>query len=58
MNPNQVVNELIDLFTARVITGKDGELLYKTINLIHSLHDENVILKARLDSHSCLQGNH
>lgn len=58
MNPNQVVNELIELFTARVITGADGEILYKTIKLIHFLHDENIILKGRIDSHSCLQGNH
>lgn len=58
MNSNQVINDLIDLFTTRVITGKDGEILYQTINLINNLQDENIILKGRIDGHSCLQGNH
>lgn len=58
MNQNQVINDLINLFTTRVITGKDGEVLYRTIQLINQLQDENIILKGRIDGHSCLQGNH
>lgn len=58
MNQNQVINDLINLFTTRVITGKDGEVLYNTIQLINKLQDENVVLKGRIDGHSCLPGNH
>ena len=58
MNPNLVIDNLITLFTNRVITGKDGEVLYQTIKLINELQDKNVVLQGRLDGHSCLQGNH
>jgi len=58
MNPNIVIDNLINLFTTRVITGKDGEVLYQTIKLINQLQDENVVLKGRIDGHSCLPGNH
>ena len=58
MNANQVINDLINLFTTRIITGKDGEVLYQTIKLINQLQDENVVLKDRIDGHSCLPGNH
>ncbi len=58
MNANQVINDLINLFTTRIITGKDGEVLYQTIKLINQLQDENVVLKGRIDGHSCLPGNH
>lgn len=58
MKANQVINDLINLFTTRIITGKDGEILYQTIKLINQLQDENVVLKGRIDGHSCLPGNH
>lgn len=58
MNQNKVINDLINLFTTRVITGKDGEVLYNTIQLINQLQDENIVLKGRIDGHSCLPGNH
>jgi hypothetical protein len=58
MNPNIVIDNLINLFTTRVITGKDGDVLYQTIKLINQLQDENVVLKGRIDGHSCLPGNH
>jgi hypothetical protein len=58
MNANQVINDLINLFTTRIITGKDGEVLYQTIKLINQLQDGNVVLKGRIDGHSCLPGNH
>lgn len=58
MNPNKVIDDLINLFTTRIITGKDGEVLYQTINLINYLQDQNIILQGRIDGHSCLQGNH
>ena len=58
MNPNIVIDNLINLFTTRVITSKDGDVLYQTIKLINQLQDENVVLKGRIDGHSCLPGNH
>lgn len=58
MNPNIVIDNLINLFTNRVITGKDGDVLYQTIKLINQLQDENIVLKGRIDGHSCLPGSH
>ena len=58
MNTNIVIDNLINLFTTRVITGKDGDVLYQTIKLINQLQDENIVLKGRIDGHSCLPGNH
>lgn len=58
MNNKQTVNDLINLFTSREISYKDAEVLYAAIALINKLEDENVILKGRIDGHSCLTGNH
>ena len=58
MSDNKVVNDLINLFSSREITYKDGKALYAAIELIHKLEDENVALKGRIDGHSCLPGNH
>lgn len=58
MNPNKVIDDLINLFTTRTITGKDGEVLYQTISLINHLQDQNIVLQGRIDGHSCLPGNH
>jgi hypothetical protein len=58
LNTNDTVNSLINLFTIREIDYKDAEVLYAAISLIHKLEDENVILKGRIDGHSCLPGNH
>ena len=58
MNNKQTVNDLINLFTSREISYKDAEVLYSAIALINRLEDENIILKGRIDGHSCLPGNH
>lgn len=58
MNNNKTVNDLIDIFSSCEISYKDAEVLYAAIALIHRLEDENVILKGRIDGHSCLPGNH
>lgn len=58
MTTNETVNNLINLFTTREINYKDAEVLHDAIALIHRLEDENVILKGRIDGHSCLPGNH
>ena len=58
MSNNKTVDDLINIFTSREISYKDAEVLYAAISLIHKLEDENVILKGRIDGHSCLPGNH
>jgi hypothetical protein len=58
LTTNETVNSLINLFTTREINYKDAEVLYAAIALIHRLEDENVMLKGRIDGHSCLPGNH
>ena len=58
MSNKQTVNDLINLFTSREINYKDAEVLYAAIALINRLEDENIILKNRIDGHSCLPGNH
>jgi hypothetical protein len=58
MSNKQTINDLINLFTSREINYKDAEVLYAAIALINKLEDENIILKGRIDGHSCLPGNH
>ena len=59
METNDIVNQLIDLFTGRIMTKHDNDVLFQTVKYIHSLEDERNALKSKIDNHSCLPGaNH
>lgn len=59
MNTNETVNELIDLFTGKVMTKQENEVLYRAVKLIHDLEDQAKMYKSMLVNQSNLEGkNH
>jgi len=59
VNTNNAVNELIDLFTGKVMTQHENEVLYRTVKLIHDLEDQAKMYKSMLYNQSNLEGkNH
>lgn len=56
---NIIVNELIDLFTGKVMTKNENEILYRTVKLIHDLDDQAKMYKSMLHNQSNVEGkNH
>lgn len=57
MNTNDTVNELIDLFTGKVMTKHENEVLYRAVRLIHDLEDQAKMYKSMLHNQSNLEGS-
>lgn len=57
MNTNNTVNELIDLFTGKVMTRHENEVLYRAVRLIHDLDDQAKMYKSMLHNQSNLEGS-
>jgi len=57
METNKIVNELIDLFTGKVMTQNENEVLYRTFKLIHDLEDQAQMYKSMLHNQSNKEGN-
>ena len=45
-NTDETVNQLIDIFTGRVMTKEENEILYRTVRLIHDLDDQVKLYKS------------
>jgi hypothetical protein len=58
METNKIVNELIDLFTGKVMTQNENEVLYRAIKLIHDLEDQAKLYKSLLPNKTMDGGNH
>ena len=59
METNEVVNELIDLFTGKVMSKHENEVLCRAVKLIHDLEDQSKMYKSMLYNQSTLEGkNH
>jgi hypothetical protein len=58
METNKIVNELIDLFTGKVMTQHENEVLYRTFKLIHDLEDQSKLYKSLLSNQTMDGGNH
>jgi hypothetical protein len=58
METNKIVNELIDLFTGKVMTQNENEVLYRAIKLIHDLEDQAKLYKSLLPNKIMDGGNH
>ena len=58
METNKIVNELIDLFTGKVMTQHENEVLYRAIKLIHDLEDQSKLYKSLLPNKTMDGGNH
>jgi hypothetical protein len=57
MNVNNTVNELIDLFTGKVMSKHENEVLYRAVKLIHDLEDQSKMYKSMLYNQSNVEGN-
>lgn len=54
---NKIVNELIDLYTGKVMTKEENEILYRAVKLIRDLEDQAKLYKSLL-SNQTSEGNH
>ena len=45
---NKVVNELIDLYTGKIMTKQENEVLYRVVRLIRDLEDQSKMYKSLL----------
>ena len=54
---NKIVNELIDLYTGKVMTKEENEILYRAVKLIRDLEDQAKLYKSLL-SNQTSEGSH
>lgn len=56
---NKIVNELVDIFSGKVMSKHENEVLYRTVKLIHDLEDQAKMYKSMLYNQSSTEGkNH
>jgi hypothetical protein len=54
---NKIVNELVDLYTGKVVTQHENEVLFRVIKLIRNLEDQSKMYKSLLSNQSS-KGSH
>jgi hypothetical protein len=54
---NKIVNELIDLYTGKIMTKEENEILYRTVKLIRDLEDQAKLYKSLLANQTS-EGQH
>ena len=54
---NKIVNELIDLYTGKIMTREENEILYRAVKLIRDLEDQAKLYKSLL-SNQTNEGSH
>jgi hypothetical protein len=54
---NKVVNELIDLYTGKIMTKQENEVLYRVVRLIRDLEDQSKMYKSLLANQTS-EGQH
>jgi hypothetical protein len=55
---NKIVNELIDLYTGKIMTKEENEILYRAVKLIRDLEDQAKLYKSLLSNQTMDSGNH
>jgi hypothetical protein len=55
---NTIVNELIDLYTGKIMTREENEILYRAVKLIRDLEDQAKLYKSLLSNQAMDGGNH
>jgi hypothetical protein len=45
---NKIVNELVDLYTGKVVTQHENEVLFRVVKLIRDLEDQSKMYKSLL----------
>jgi hypothetical protein len=54
---NKVVNELIDLYTGKIMTKQENEVLFRVVRLIRDLEDQSKMYKSLLANQTS-EGQH
>jgi hypothetical protein len=54
---NKIVNELVDLYTGKVVTQHENEVLFRVVKLIRDLEDQSKMYKSLLSSQTN-EGSH
>ena len=54
---NKIVNELVDLYTGKVVTQHENEVLFRVVKLIRDLEDQSKMYKSLLSSQDS-EGSH
>jgi hypothetical protein len=54
---NKVVNELIDLYTGKIMTQHENEVLFRIVRLIRDLEDQSKMYKSLLANQNS-EGSH
>jgi len=57
METNAIVNELIDLYTGKIVSAHENEVLFKVVRLIADLEDQAKLYKS-LVAHQSSEGQH
>lgn len=54
---NKIVNELIDLYTGKIMSKHENEVLFRVVRLIRDLEDQSRMYKSLL-SNQTSEGSH
>ena len=54
---NKIVNELIDLYTGKIMTKNENEVLFRVVKLIRDLEDQAKLYKSLLANQTS-EGQH
>jgi hypothetical protein len=54
---NKIVNELIDLYTGKIMTKNENEVLFRVVRLVRDLEDQAKLYKS-LVAHQTSEGGH
>ena len=57
MKANEIVNELIDLYTGKIMTKHENEVLFRVVRLVRDLEDQAKLYKS-LVAHQTSEGGH
>jgi hypothetical protein len=55
---NKIVNELVDLYTGKVVTQHENEVLFRVVKLIRDLEDQAKLYKSLLSNQTGEGKNH
>jgi len=54
---NKIVNELVDLYTGKIMTQHENEVLFRVVKLIRDLEDQSKMYKSLLANQNS-EGSH
>jgi hypothetical protein len=54
---NKIINELIDLYTGKIMSQHENEVLFRVVRLVRDLEDQSKLFKSMLVNQTS-EGNH